>query len=312
MSSTDLALDRPTVPVPVPVAYTHKSDPAEVLLSTWCQVGEDRFVVTARWPETHGFYLTRFGLYDPLLLSETVRQTLPLLAHAAYGVPFGHQLLWKDFGWDLDPAALRADGEKGAAVELRLTCSDVKYRKGRATAITLSVEALRDGERLAHARTRFTIQERAVYERLRGRYADIASANARAVPLPPPAPAQAMGRESFQDVVLSCTDVPHRWQLRTDTSHPILFDHPVDHVPGMLLLEAVRQAAQAIAHPRPTVVVGMHSDFVRYAEFDAPCWITAKPLPDDVEGRRRVLVSAHQHEEEIFTSVVALGEAPAE
>ncbi|MFJ3585119.1 ScbA/BarX family gamma-butyrolactone biosynthesis protein [Streptomyces sp. NPDC090127] len=311
MPPIELAQDRTTTgPVPVPMSYTHKTNPAEVLLVSWCRTGDDTFTVTARWPREHAFYLARHGRLDPLFLAETVRQTLPMLSHAAYEVPFGHQLLWKDFGWDIDPDELWADGAD-AYVELHITGSDVKYRKARATALTLSVEATRAGRRLATARTRFTIQDRAVYERLRGPYADIAGANARAVPLPPPSPTHATGRTRFQDVVLSCTDVPLRWQLRTDTSHPVLFDHPVDHAPGMLLLEAARQAAQAAAQPRQSLVAGMQNDFSRYAELDAPCWITATALPDAPDGRSRMLITAEQNDEEIFTSVVSLHMVPA-
>lgn len=310
MPQIELAPDRPTTgPVPVPMSYTHKTNPAEVLLVSWCRTGDDAFTITARWPREHTFYLERHGRLDPLFLAETVRQTLPMLSHAAYDVPFGHQLLWKDFGWDIAPEELWADGED-AHVELHITASDVKYRKGRATALALSVAATRAGRRLATARTRFTIQDRAVYERLRGRYADIASANERAVPLPPPSPTHETGRTRFQDVVLSCTDTPLRWQLRTDTSHPVLFDHPVDHAPGMLLLEAARQAAQAASQPRQTLVAGMQCDFSRYAELDAPCWIVARALPHDPNGRPRVLVTAEQNDEEIFASVVTLHEVP--
>lgn len=297
--------------MPVPMSYTHKTNPAEVLLASWCRTGDDTFTVTARWPRAHAFYLARHGRHDPLFLTETVRQTLPLLSHAAYDVPFGHQLLWKDFGWQIDADALGADGSD-ADVELHITATDVKYRKERATALSLSYEAVRAGRRLGTARTRFTIQDRAVYERLRGRYADIESVNARVLPLAPPAPAQQTGRDRYEDVVLSCTDSPNRWQLRTDTSHPVLFDHPVDHAPGMLLLEAARQAAQAAVHPRPTLVRGMQCDFSRYAELDAPCWITARALPDDAEGRPQTLVTAEQHDEEIFTAVVGLHEVPAD
>ncbi|MFJ7049710.1 ScbA/BarX family gamma-butyrolactone biosynthesis protein [Streptomyces sp. NPDC101112] len=187
-------------------------------------------------------------------------------------------MLWKNLGWDVDPDGLRVEGGADAEIDLHITSSDVKYRKERATAVTLSVEAERAGRRLATARTSFTIHDRAVYERLRGRNADIENANARVLPLPPPSPTQHAGRDRYEDVVLSCTDVPLRWQLRTDTSHPVLFDHPVDHAPGMLLLEAARQATQSATHPRRTLVVGLSCDFTRYAEFDAPCWVSAKPL----------------------------------
>ncbi len=313
MPPIDLARSWATTgPVPVPVPYTHKTNPAEVLLTSWRRTGNDSFTVTARWPREHAFYLARFGKHDPLLLAETVRQTLPLLSHAAYDVPLGHQLLWKDLGWDVDPNALWVERGADADIELHITSSDVKYRKERATAVTLSVEAERAGRRLATARTGFTIQDRAVYERLRGRNADIESVNARVLPLPPPSPARQTGRDRFQDVVLSCTDIPLRWQLRTDTSHPVLFDHPVDHAPGMLLLEAARQAAQAAMHPRKTLVAGMQCTFSRYAELDARCWITAKALPRHLDGRPRMLVTAEQNDREISTSVVALHEVPAD
>ncbi|MBW8800473.1 MAG: hypothetical protein JF597_44935 [Streptomyces sp.] len=249
--------------------FTHKTNQAEVLLRDWRRTAPDAFTVTAAWPATHPFYVNRLGLHDPLLLSETVRQTLPLLSHGAYRVPFGHQLLWKDFGWSLDPSAACADGGP-AELELHITCTEVTYRRERAAAISLSVEVERGGRHLAAARSRFTIQDRTVYNRLRGPYADAAAATARAVPLPPPAGLTPFGRDRFEDVVLAATDRPDRWQLRVDTTHPTLFDHLVDHVPGMLLLEAARQAALATAHPGTAAVTGMESDFARYAEMDAP------------------------------------------
>ncbi|MEU3898144.1 ScbA/BarX family gamma-butyrolactone biosynthesis protein [Streptomyces sp. NPDC045251] len=304
--SLHLAQDRTTS---VPQALTHKANRDEVLLDRWGQTGADAFTVTARWPRSHSFYLTRHGLHDPLLLSETIRQTLPLISHGAYEVPLGHQLLWRDFHWSLAPEALTAE-EDDAEIELRITCTDVTYRRNRAAALTMHVEALRDGAHLAAARTGFSIQERSVYERLRGRYADIAQANARSIPLSPPASAAPAGRERFADVVLSNTDSANRWQLRADTAHPVLFDHPVDHVPGMLLLEAARQSAQAMTHPRQSVVVGMDSAFTRYVELDSPCWLLAEPLPDDLAGHARVRVVAEQNDAVAYSCVVVLAEAP--
>ncbi|MFE1289752.1 ScbA/BarX family gamma-butyrolactone biosynthesis protein [Streptomyces sp. NPDC058751] len=325
---------------PVPQSYTHKTRPEEVLLRTWERTGPDAFTVTAQWPRDHRFYRTRHGLLDPMLLSETIRQTLPLLSHGAYAVPFGHQLLWQDLDWHIvapgpetpagpegrpaphtgpdpasagleGPSALRAGtGTAPALVELRITCPKVTYRRDRASAIALTVQVLRDGAPFATARSRFTIQDRAVYERLRGRYADLAAV--RVLPLSPPASPRPVGRDGFEDVVLSPTHVRDRWHLRADTTHPILFDHPVDHAPGMLLLEAARQAAQALAHPAPTVAVGMESVFTRYAELDVPCWILADALPADALGRTRVRVTARQNDRDIFTSAVTLAPAPAD
>ncbi|MEU6812682.1 ScbA/BarX family gamma-butyrolactone biosynthesis protein [Streptomyces sp. NPDC046831] len=284
--------------------YTHKLDASEVLLRHWCRTGEDSFTVSAHWPAEHAFYVGRPGMHDPLLLCETVRQTLPLLSHGAYEVPLGHQLLWRDFDWNLDPAGLRRDGSD---IELRITCTDVRRRKERASAVAMSVEAARDGVLVGTARTSFTVQDRTVYERLRREYADIAGL--RVIPLTPPVPPRQVGRDSFDDVALSPTDAAGRFQLRVDTSHPVLFDHPVDHAPGMLLLEAARQAALAVTQTRAGTVVGMDTVFTRYAELDAPCWIEASVLPDGPDGRRRVRVTGEQQGSNVFSTVVSVAAA---
>ncbi|WP_240804132.1 AfsA-related hotdog domain-containing protein [Streptomyces sp. A0592] len=106
------------------------------------------------------------------------------------------------------------------------------------------------------------------------------------------------------------TNSTHRAQLRADINHPILFDHPVDHAPGMLLLEAVRQAAYASAFPRRGVLTDMEMQFFRYAELNSPCWIETTALPDRTaapDGRRLpVRVVARQNGEEVFTATAAI------
>ncbi|MEV5968461.1 ScbA/BarX family gamma-butyrolactone biosynthesis protein [Streptomyces sp. NPDC051921] len=289
--------------------HTHKTNPDEVLLTDWRRTDEHAFVVRAHWPRSHDFYTTRHGLHDPLLLGETVRQALPLISHVGYEIPLGHQLLWHDFRWELAPAALLV-AERETEVELHIRCTELKYRRGRVVSMLLTALVYREGRLLACSRTRFAIQDRAIYERLRGQYADIELANARALPPSPPVPAFSVGRSRAMDVALSPAGRPHRWLLRVDTTHPILFDHRVDHAPGMLLLEASRQAAQAVTSPRSSVVVGMDTAFIRYAELDAPCRIHAHRHAVDEAGRRRVLVTAHQHDVEIFTNLVTLVGAP--
>ncbi|WP_238698223.1 AfsA-related hotdog domain-containing protein [Streptomyces sp. E5N91] len=169
------------------------------------------------------------------------------------------------------------------------------------------MDVTRNGVPLGTACTRFAIQERAVYERLRGRYADIPGL--RVLPLAPPASPARVGRLRFEDVVLSATDMSDRWQLRVDPMHPILFDHPVDHAPGMLILEAARQAALAATDPLRGVVTGMETVFHRYAELDEPCWIAANRLPGGPGGLRRVTVTGEQQGRPVFTCTVTLADA---
>jgi hypothetical protein len=95
-----------------------------------------------------------------------------------------------------------------------------------------------------------------------------------------------------------------------DTRHPVLFDHPLDHVPGMLLMEAARQASTVfLGHP--CLPVGLTNEFARYAELDTPCVIEVCSLPRDAHGRKRLLVTGRQEGDVVFTSAVTLTPATA-
>lgn len=114
----------------------------------------------------------------------------------------------------------------------------------------------------------------ASYARLRG------PARRTAPPLlPAPAAPELVGRAQPADVVLGPTLAPDTWLLRADATHPVLFDHELDHVPGMLVLEAARQAAQRLRHPEPVVPVELVTSFDRYIELDRPCFVRAVPEP---------------------------------
>ncbi|MBO8185851.1 ScbA/BarX family gamma-butyrolactone biosynthesis protein [Streptomyces spirodelae] len=279
----------------LPQELVHKHNKDEVLLTDWRKIDAERFEVTARWPRDHGFYLSDQGVHDPLMLAETVRQLLPLLSHVAYDVPLGHHLIWGDFTYSADAEALRAR-DRLAEVRLVVQCSSVTGRGGRAAGMLLRAEIFRGRERVGEAATRFSIQNPAVYKRLRGAQGDVRQAMADAAPPALPVPAQWVGRTSPYDVVLSPGGAPGRWQLCVDTSHPALFDHPVDHVPGMLLLEAARQASQLIAYPQPVVPVAMRTEFYRYVEFNAPAWVEGQALSTDAERRSRVRITVRQND----------------
>ncbi|MFB7180232.1 ScbA/BarX family gamma-butyrolactone biosynthesis protein [Streptomyces sp. NPDC056257] len=291
----------------LPREYVHKSAHSEVLLTGWRSVAPDEYVVTAQWPRAHSFYSPDGGHHDPLLLAESVRQAIPLLSHVAYEVPFGHRQIWDTFSYSANPEALVV-GPAPADIELRISCSGVTRRGRRLAGLTMHVTATRDGEFLGTAEAGFTNQPQAVYQRLRGTNADLDQVAARIIPLPPPLTPRRVGRDRFHDVVLSPTSSAHRTQLRADINHPILFDHPVDHAPGMLLLEAVRQAAYGSAFPRRGVLTDIEMRFFRYAELNSPCWIETTPVTGGTTaaGRHPVRVLARQNGEDVFTATATI------
>jgi hypothetical protein len=277
----------------------HKRAVSEVFLTGWRRTGPDAFRITARWPARHPFYVAGPAGIDPLLLVETARQTVPLLSHACFDVPFDHHLVWDRLECRFPPGALAAgtgplgadpSGERGV---LDVECEEVLRRGARLGALTLAVTVRRGDAPPATVRIRFTVLPPAVYERLRARRPAPPADPAAASEVAPRIGARLAGRPRERDVLLGGSGQPHRWWLRVDTGHPVLFDHPVDHVPGMLLLDAARQAAHAELGARAGAPLALHADFGHFVELGTPCRVEVSgepPAPGDPSGGHRTRV----------------------
>jgi hypothetical protein len=279
----------------VPRQLVHRAAVAETLLTGWRRTAADRFSVTAQWPRTHGLHVSADrSAYDPLLVVETVRQSGMLIAHTEYQVPLDHHFVLQEFEVRTLPQHL-AVGAVPAELTVDVVFVDVQYRGRRPVGARYTAEVLRDGDRVATTRVAFTCTSEPVYRRLRG---GRTAATAVPLPLPPPLPAVIVGRALPADVVLAPSGRPDLWRLRVDTAHPVFFDHPLDHVPGTLLLEAARQAVRArTAGTRSPA--SFRIAFHRYAELDEPAWIAAA----DGDGAD-VQVVGTQGESTVFTCTV--------
>lgn len=292
----------PSLTTTVPREFVHRASVTEVLLTDWERVDELQFTVTAQLPRQHGFFATISGCHDPLMIAETIRQAGILLAHAEFGVPLGHQFLMWDLAIDLMPEQLLVDTTPATLV-VEIACTDVKRRGANLAGLHFDAVIHRDGQVAATGAATFTCASPAVYRRLRS--ASMGDCVPAPLPLTSPTAPQDVGRVSPMDVVLSPVQKADCWQLRVDTRHPVLFDHPVDHVPGMVLLEAARQATAAFLG-YPCLPVGITSEFARYAELDAPCMIEVCSLPQDMDGRDRVRVTGRQGDRLVFGSAVTV------
>lgn len=290
----------PVLTSTVPRQYVHRAAIAEVLLSSWQADAGDSFSVTAQWPRNHAFYtpVAGYRCQDPMLGAETVRQAGLLLAHAEFGVPLGHQFMVSGLSFETTPEALEVSSTP-TDLELQVTCHDIVRRGNHLSGMRYEVKFFRDGVPAGSGQAKYTCMSPSVYRRLRAdRVLD---------PLPrltPECPV-AVGRTDARDVVLTPFDGGSR-QLRVDTSHPALFDHPLDHVPGMLLLEAARQAALAASFPESVLPVALESQFLRYTELDQPCAVTTERGQTGNDGRTPINVTATQEGEAVFTSTVTV------
>lgn len=295
-----------TLTTTVPKELVHRSAVAEVLLTDWARVDDTRFRITAQWPRGHSFFTpVADGYHDPLIACETVRQIGSLLAHAEFGVPLGHQFIV----WDLD-IAVRPEhllvGYAPAALNIDVTCTEITRRGGKLSGLRYEAVFHRDGNVVATGGASYSCMAPVVYQRVRGNHT--VSGDWHQLPLISPAAPQSVGRMSPMDVVLSPTGEEARWQLRVDTRHPVLFEHPVDHIPGMVLIEAARQATAAVLGRSSYLPLAMNSQFKRYVELDAPCLIEARLLDDAAApGEKTVLVTASQDGEPAFSGTVTAG-----
>ncbi|MFJ7244729.1 ScbA/BarX family gamma-butyrolactone biosynthesis protein [Kitasatospora sp. NPDC098652] len=298
----------PAAPAPrltstVAKEYVHRACHAEVFITGSEPLGDTAFTVTAQWPRAHTFFSTPDGTrYDPMLAAETVRQAGLYLAHSRYDIPLDHRFLM----WNLDYTA-RAHRLSIGATPTDLTIEASLLPRPRRTRSTIDftfTATVRRGPHLAATgEARFTTVPDSTYRRLRG-------ARPASGPIPVAAaagddrrlPPALVGRARPCDVVLTPTGTPGAWYLTPDLRHPILFDHAGDHIPGMVLLEAARQAANALA--APVTVTAAATTFHRYAEHDAPTTVTARHTPGEDPDALTTTVTGHQHGEPIFTTIL--------
>jgi 2-oxo-3-(phosphooxy)propyl 3-oxoalkanoate synthase len=262
----------------VPRRHVHRQAVAEVFLTDCVRgPGPDRFVLGAQWPRLHGFYRGSSGRYDPMLLAETLRQCVIYLAHTRYRVSLGQRFVMQAIEITAESEHL-VIGARAAEVAVTAVVSDVRRRGSQVTALSAALEFVIDGRRVGSGRGRTVVLADEEYDTVRW-----GAGGPRAlgsVPEGVPVDPAAVGVPVVGDVVVGATTRPGRWQVLPDLSHPVLFDHPSDHLPGMLVLEAARQAARA-EHGNPEAdPMWMSVRFHRFVELDVP----AEMVVSDIEG----------------------------
>lgn len=280
----------------VPKEFVHLRRDDALFVTGWNRRKDGEFSLTARWPASGG------GLpYDPRVFTQTIRQSGLVVAHAEYGVPLSHQTLLHYFDFTVVPG-FRTSSDRPSGLDIEITASEPKQRGRTVSSLGMDVRVLQNNTLVARADSEFGWISPAAYRRLRGEHL---TADWGRWPLPEPVGPQSVGRATPTDVVLAPAPDghPRHWQLRNDADNFLLYDHPVDHVPGLVLMEAAYQAAQATIGPAVLEATSVTSRFERYVEFDRPCWIWAEraPADDAVDGRRSaVQVTGSQDGQTVF------------
>lgn len=218
----------------------HRVSVAEVLLTDVRACGGDRFEAAASWPRSHPtFPRGRDDRHSPLILLETMRQLGIYIPLKHYGVSTAGHFLIEDMSFTIDPA--REPRADYGSSEITCRASAVNVRTGSGgvpRGMRLQVQFLADGVPFASAEGGARFVDAVEYAVFRARARETAGP-AGSTRRPDHA---ALHVATPGDVVIGF-DGDALVLDPADPRHPFLFDHGADHISGMALLEAARQAA---------------------------------------------------------------------
>jgi hypothetical protein len=284
----------------------HRAALAEVLLTDVVRLEGERFNLGVQWPRAHTFYGTDAGgRHDPMLIAECIRQSGLLLSHIGFEVPHGTQFVFRDLDFHIESEAAMLVGAVPTNLDVIVTCTELRRRDEGLGGMRVNLELYRDGDLAAAGSGAVACVSPADYPAMRWRGGESRTHLPVAEP-PPSAPPASVARWSEDDVVLGTTgeEDPGWWSVRVLTDHAVLFDHPLDHIPGMLELEAFRQAAMASAgvpaHGAPPLLSELRIKCLRYGDLDRLAHCMAEP---DEAGVQQVRMT--QDGEDIAVGSVA-------
>lgn len=257
---------------PVARELVHKRTVSEVFLTGVQATGSDTYILSAQWPRWHVFYGSPGNVFDSALVVETLRQLTVLIAHSQMGVPLGMQFLMPDMSISMADGAIR-DFSQPAEVTAEVRVSDVRKTVRGIAAFRTTATFMIGGQSIAKGTAGARIVDLEAYKRIRSRRR-VGDERHHVVPLE----AQSVGHASSWNVVLGKSADSSCWPLRVDVSNPILFDHPLDHVPGVLLIEAARQGLR-VALMDPTLdFASFSAQFVSIAELQDETEVAVEEL----------------------------------
>jgi hypothetical protein len=226
----------------------------------------DELWVGVQWPARHAFYSPYKGRTDSYLLLETIRQLTILGCHAHYGTPLDAHFVMSALGCEMSEGVT----PRAQNIAVRLTGTSVRRStSGDLQSVRMKAEFYSSGSVFATGYGDAMIVSDRVYSRLRhGRIALRHGGQSR--PSGSTVEPASVGHLVESDVVLGRDYRDGSFPLSLDLSNPFLFDHPLDHIAGMIPVEAVRQILR-VSTGDPEAEISS-ADFVYDSalEFDAP------------------------------------------
>jgi 2-oxo-3-(phosphooxy)propyl 3-oxoalkanoate synthase len=262
----------------VPPAAVNRRSTGEVFVTDSDRAGPDEFVVAMRVPRAHALWSDqRAPWHDTVSTVEAFRQAFAVVRHEYLDIPRGTPSGLQRVALSVDDLEVyRDDGTSplDGVVRVRVTRSgthgafDISgtFTVGPAVAMTLSFGSV--------------LIPRESYEEIRAYQRSRKPAGTRPRETGRVDPAS-VGRRDPANVVIgrAASREPGRFPVVVDRTHPSFFDRDYDHVPGSLLIEAMRQgvlvtSAEEGLLPPDATITRAELGFQAFVELDAPAECT--------------------------------------
>jgi 3-hydroxymyristoyl/3-hydroxydecanoyl-(acyl carrier protein) dehydratase len=273
-------------------SLVHKRSLENVLLTEVRACGDDRFLCAGRVPTAHRFFndAGRTPHRDILFYTELGRQASLAISHASLNVSAEDMFVFEGSQAAVTDAAWKTPCHSApdlVVVEVRIR--EMTRRRNDALSRVVADHRMWIGEAQVFQGTgAWTMQPAALFHRLR-RMSPTRTAGARSDGSQFAVTHTAdRGRpEDAGNVVISRPEsidngTAYTSSLVVDYRHPYFFDHPCDHIPGMLLLEGCAQVAlaafsESTSIPPGTFGVGAYDvNFAQFVECGVPTALTAR------------------------------------
>ncbi|MEV7682751.1 ScbA/BarX family gamma-butyrolactone biosynthesis protein [Streptomyces sp. NPDC088341] len=255
----------------------HRDSVAEVLLTDVRRSPDGGFEAAASWSRSHPTF-PRDGadLHSPLMIVETLRQLGIYIPLRYFDVAPTAHLLITDLSFVTDPSAEPRAVSGATGVTCAVRASEVRRaaEDGAVTGLRLDVSFSARGTVFARAGGGARVMDGERYDAVRTgrqRFAAPGSATGPARP-----DFRGLGVTGAHDVVLGL-DGGTLLVDPADPRHPFFFDHATDHVPGIILLEAARQAAAVESRGALLRPTGGRLEAARFIEYSPPARIICVP-----------------------------------
>lgn len=304
----------------IPRHLTHKRRIENVLVTSLTRTAEQSFVCGAYVPQAN-LFLNEMKSHRndvTLILTEIGRQVGMAVCHEYLGVDQATAFILNTMGLELLPALHEVDWSRDDALVVHVDVKETTfYEDGALRSIGASGEFLVNGVLVCRQFSDWVIHPKERYLRLR----EISRAKAsRASSVTEPAVwgLRIDARPQVQRPVVGDSywvgagGESFTATLKVDQDNLFFFDHANDHVPGMLILEGMREVAVDMASRLPWAagllpkVDNIEVEYRSFAELDQPVSIVVHLNPSAAGRPVQLRVEARQAGKPVAAGIFTL------